>query len=96
MDAARGHGTHVAGTLVGKSILGSGNNNPSNINPNQWQGVANGAKIAFFDAGLGSTLSLAVPSLYKIVFPLGYNAGARVYSNSWYIILNLFILITVK
>ncbi len=70
----------MIGTLVGETIGG----------PDTWQGVANGAKVAFFDAGTGSSLSLAILSLYSIVFPLGYNAGARVYSNSWYSILFLY------
>ena len=86
-DFEDGHGTHAAGTLVGKCPSSSSvNSNPSNSNPNEWQGIASGAKIVFFDAGIGS-LPLVIPSLYRIVFPLAYNAGARVYSNSWYNIL---------
>jgi hypothetical protein len=46
-------------------------------------GVAPGVKLAVFDAG-SSTGILTFPSnLNKRLFPPGYMAGARIFSNSW-------------
>lgn len=71
-DYEGGHGTHVAGTLLGSSKSDFRN----------MDGVAPDAKLAFFDIGKGDK-SLTVPSLFDIVFPAARKAGARVHSNSW-------------
>jgi len=73
-DAIAGHGTHVAGTVVGNSIFdrfGAGN------------GLAPGAKVAFFDVQAGDSPYLLIPDLSNYVFKSLYNAGARVMTNSW-------------
>jgi len=75
-DLANGHGTHVAGTLVGVCV-------DPNFQFDQYKGVAPGAKVAFFDVGF-STGDLSVPSNFATrLFPPGYKAGARIFSNSW-------------
>lgn len=73
-DVVAGHGTHVAGTIVGQSIFDgySGGN-----------GVAPDAKIAFYDVQSGSSPYLSIPDLNMFVLKTQYNAGARVMSHSW-------------
>lgn len=75
-DLANGHGTHVVGTLAGVCV-------DPNFQYDQYKGVAPGAKLAFFDVGF-STGDLSVPSNFATrLFPPGYTAGARIFSNSW-------------
>ena len=73
-DVVGGHGTHVAGTIVGSSIFDgySGGN-----------GVAPDAKIAFYDVQNGNSPYLSIPDLNMYVLKTQYNAGARVMSHSW-------------
>lgn len=72
-DGASGHGTHVSGTLAGSSAsVLSGFN-----------GVANRAKIAFFDIEDSNSGSLSVPYDLRNIFKPLYAAGARIFSNSW-------------
>ena len=75
-DSKGGHGSHTAGTLVGYPSSGS----------NNYQGVASGAKLAFFDATPGSKNYLEMPSIYEYVFPISHLVGAYVHSNSWYVL----------
>jgi hypothetical protein len=50
----------------------------------EYNGVATGAKIAFFDIGDTASSTLVIPSNLSLrMFPPGYTAGARVFSNSW-------------
>jgi hypothetical protein len=75
VDDEGGHGTHTCGTLAGAS---------SSSVFSEENGVAPGAKIAFFDIGFSlSTLPLAIPRLHSVLFPTAYGAGARVHSDSW-------------
>lgn len=75
-DVANGHGTHVVGTLIGNCV-------DPNFQYDTYKGVAPAAKVAFFDVGF-STGDLSVPSNFATrLFPPGYRAGARIFSNSW-------------
>lgn len=86
VDDEGGHGTHTCGTLAGESLSVFSEEN----------GVAPGAKIAFFDIGKISfspssfssgysmaSIPIMIPRLSSVLFPTAYAAGARVHSNSW-------------
>ena len=73
-DNAAGHGTHVVGTIVGNSI---------NADFSRANGVAPAAKVAFYDVQKDGQAYLNMPGLRSSLFPTLYNAGARVFSNSW-------------
>ena len=80
-DTANGHGTHVAGSAVGRL---AGSENPGD---NPYEGVALDAKVAFFDLqgdGLSGSSSLSIPGNLRRYFAPAHDvAGARVHSNSW-------------
>ncbi len=71
-----GHGTHVAGTLVGRASVGSSSA--------KFNGGAPDARIAFVDLMDSATNDryLYVPDLTQLL-QWFYNAGARVKSASW-------------
>ncbi len=77
-DDIHGHGTHVAG-----SVLGDGTNSSGNI-----KGVAPEARLYFQAIGVycnsagGDTL-LGLPSDYTPLFKAGADNGSRVHTNSW-------------
>ena len=69
------HGTHVAGSVAGKSRQNGGG---------IYDGMAYEAKIAFFDIGQTGARGLSVPqSLERNFFPFAYKAGAKIHTNSW-------------
>ncbi|KEG13817.1 subtilisin-like serine peptidase [Trypanosoma grayi] len=74
-DKAGGHGTHVAGSAAGH-MLGGGANA-------KYDGVAKGAKLFFKGLGCPSQSMLTLPVDITDVFRPGYDAGARVFTNSW-------------
>jgi len=70
------HGTHVAGTVAGKSTV-----TPAGT---VYDGMAPEAKIAFFDIGVAGQPFLDVPrSLRRELFPPAKESGAAIHTNSW-------------
>jgi hypothetical protein len=68
-----GHGTHVAGTVMGNSAS----------LPND-AGMAPEAKVAFYDIGVPNAQYLNVPyNLETQMFPYAKRVGAQLHSNSW-------------
>lgn len=81
-DYSNGHGTHVAGTLLGYCSL----NDPDySADRNYYMGMAPGAKVAFFDIGMNNAQQeLVLPlDLGAELFPPAQKAGAKIHSNSW-------------
>lgn len=77
-----GHGTHVAG-----SVLGSGANSGANLAQRQYvnsnAGSAPLAQLVFIAIDLPGTQGLDCIPLNGNYIALGYNEGARISSNSW-------------
>ena len=70
-----GHGTHVAGSVAGKS---------ANAAERDYDGMAPDAKVAFFDIGVANQQFLNVPNqLERTMFPVAATAGAKIHTNSW-------------
>ena len=77
-DDYNGHGTHVAG-----SVLGDGSNSPGTTPNTGGSGMAPGAFLFMQSVGYGSTDgSLDTPD-FSVGFQDAYDAGARVQTNSW-------------
>ena len=77
-----GHGTHVAGSVAGKTLI----NIPGNPTAGQsgYDGSAPEAKVAFFDIGRPGQPGLSVPqSLQTNFYPPARSVGAFIHSNSW-------------
>jgi subtilisin family serine protease len=77
-----GHGTHVAGSALGRPS-GAGSADTSSLDAADFTGVAPGARLVFIDIQAGSG-GLVVPSPYDTaLLAYAYAAGARVHSGSW-------------
>ena len=70
-----GHGTHVCGSVMGKSSQSSGSPD---------DGMAYEAKVAFYDIGVPNAQYLNVPgNVYTQMLPYAKRVGANLHSNSW-------------
>jgi len=76
MDDTSGHGTHVAGSILGKA---DGSTSLFFDNSN---GIAENAKLSFFDLG-DSNGYLKIPLDLTALLTPGFDAGAKIHSASW-------------
>ncbi|MDG6244516.1 MAG: S8 family serine peptidase [Methanolobus sp.] len=67
-----GHGTHVAGSVLGNGSLSGG----------QYAGMAPEAELVFQAVGNGSDY-LSLPENLSQIFQPAYDIGARIHTNSW-------------
>ncbi|TVX86784.1 S8 family serine peptidase [Paenibacillus agilis] len=67
---ADGHGTHVAGTVLGTGALSNG----------QYKGIAPGAKLVFQAIGCGTKIC---PGDLRTLFGQAQSNGAKIHTNSW-------------
>ena len=70
-----GHGTHVAGIIVGNGTL-------SNVFPDRVKGIAYKSKL-FFQSILTIDNKLNLPVDLSELFLEAYNEGVRIHNNSW-------------
>jgi len=78
-DDHNGHGTHVAG-----SVLGDGSNSDPGAIPNTGgSGMAPGAFLFMQSVGYGSTDGSLDTPAFSVGFQDAYDAGARIQTNSW-------------
>jgi hypothetical protein len=71
-----GHGTHVGGSIAGHAIDENG--------LELHNGMAYASTLAFFDIGEAGQPFLNVPgALENTMFPVAYDIGARIHTNSW-------------
>ena len=78
-DTARGHGTHVVGTVAGLHALDkiSGNGDDSK------EGIAPGAKIHFFDIGVDTAVNDPREAWFNSFYDSNPKKGAKIASGSW-------------
>ena len=87
-DLYDGHGTHVVGTIAGKSssdgtIVGESLFDYNN-DTEQLDGMARDARIAFFDIQRGSSHELSIPYWdFDTMFGNAVLAGATIHNGSW-------------
>jgi len=80
LDDVGGHGTHVAGSIVGEAVLSGAPFDP--MSP--YNGMAYKAKLAFYDFKTTNQNELFVPdNLYEDYFTEALAVGAHISSNSW-------------
>ncbi|RME86130.1 MAG: hypothetical protein D6775_00900, partial [Caldilineae bacterium] len=79
-----GHGTHVAGSVLGSGIL-SGSNPAAHVYDGSFAGVAPEARLVFqsIDHAPGGGLECLPPDLPTYLFGPAYDQGARIHTNSW-------------
>jgi hypothetical protein len=79
-----GHGTHVAGSVLGSGVL-SGSNPTAHQYSNSFAGVAPEAQLVFqsIDNAPGDGLECVPNVLSTYIFGPAYQKGARIHSNSW-------------
>jgi subtilisin family serine protease len=73
-DVRSGHGTHVAGSVLGNGAASNG----------AIRGMAPAARLVFQAIERNNTGALAgIPADYNTLFQQAYNNGARIHTNSW-------------
>eukprot|EP00814_Leptocylindrus_danicus_P000390 CAMPEP_0116003412 /NCGR_PEP_ID=MMETSP0321-20121206/41_1 /TAXON_ID=163516 /ORGANISM="Leptocylindrus danicus var. danicus, Strain B650" /LENGTH=1052 /DNA_ID=CAMNT_0003471617 /DNA_START=103 /DNA_END=3258 /DNA_ORIENTATION=- len=78
-EADLGHGTHVSGTIVGHKA-----DDGKKESVGFADGVAKGAKVAFFDMGNDQGTNLSLPNdMTKLFKPGIEGAGAMIHNGSW-------------
>ncbi len=77
-----GHGTHVAGSVVGDGTL-SGANVATNTYAGAHAGAAPKAQLVFQSLADSNNGLTGLPSDLNLLFQQAYDAGARIHTNSW-------------
>jgi uncharacterized repeat protein (TIGR01451 family) len=87
-DVCSGHGTHVAGSLLGNGV-NSGSNPAAHNYVDSYAGIAPEAHLTFQALEVALSPPLTCPLLGTLMLDLNdlfqqaYNDGARIHSNSW-------------
>jgi subtilisin family serine protease len=75
-----GHGTHVAGSVLGNGTMSGGDPTTSSYT-GSFAGMAPEAKVVF--QSLGPSGQFVVPLDWTNLFGQSFEAGARIHTNSW-------------
>jgi hypothetical protein len=82
-DVLSGHGTHVAGSVLGNGAV-SGSDPANQDYINSYAGIAPEATLVFQAIENNATGALSgIPSNLNTLFNQAYGAGARIHTNSW-------------
>ena len=81
-DDPHGHGTHVAGSVLGSGAL-SGSDPPTHSYANSFAGTAPEAQLVFQSVLDRSGNLGGIPSDLNDLFQPPYEDGARIHTNSW-------------
>jgi len=81
-DDPNGHGTHVAGSVLGSGVL-SGSDPATHSYVGSFAGVAPEARIVFQSVLDNAGTLRGLPSDLNDLFLPPYNDGARIHTNSW-------------
>jgi len=73
-DSLDGHGTHIAGTILGS---------PSGSNLGNYQGGAPAAKLSFVSLMDASTNELGIPSDISAYYSQTYQTNAKIHCDAW-------------
>jgi len=79
---AEGHGTHVAGSVLGSGIL-SGSNPAAHDYTTSFAGTAPEAQLVMQAIAGASGMLTGLPANLNDLFQPTYNDGARIHTNSW-------------
>ncbi|MFH0878177.1 MAG: S8 family serine peptidase [Lentisphaerota bacterium] len=83
-DPISGHGTHVAGSVLGNGLLSGGDPTNHLYPTNCFAGSAPEARLVFQAMGRSTNSSaLYPPANLNTLFKAAYTNGARVHQNSW-------------
>ncbi len=77
-----GHGTHVAGSVLGNGLV-SGSNPAAHQYANSYAGVAPEARLIFQSIGDAQGHLGGIPDDEGDLMRTAYNDGARIHTNSW-------------
>ncbi len=82
-----GHGTHVAGTVLGNGVR-SGSNPATHSYISSFAGLAPEAHLVFQSIADSNCQLSGIPADLNTLFGQAYSQGARIHSNSWGAALN--------
>jgi hypothetical protein len=77
-----GHGTHVAGSVLGSGLL-AGSDPANHLYTNSHAGVAPEARLVFMALNTDGSTGIQCIDLNGDFIAKGYEAGARISTNSW-------------
>ena len=81
-DLFSGHGTHVAGSILGNGVL-SGSDPTNSVYDGSFAGIAPEASLIFQALEEDEDNLSGIPDDLNELFSEAYNAAARIHSNSW-------------
>jgi len=82
-DENSGHGTHVAGSVLGNGLLSGSQPDSDNFAATSFAGIAPKAELIFQACENNSDGSLLLPSDLNVLFAESQTAGADLHTNSW-------------